>query len=325
MLAGECLLLIEGEERPLRQWDFVHCPPWTEHVFVGAGDGPCVILMVGARNAGDGLIYPVSETARYGTSVEKRSTSRGLRAFRGRLRRPHAGDRPADRPLRDRAAALTGRANRSAHDDRIPHPPVGVGRAAAGRLPARRARPRAPCSSGWRGCSSQDGRVIAYDLRGHGRSPWSGPHTIEQHVDDLDDGAGRLRGRPGRADRRRLRRARIAIAYAIRQPGADQLADAAGAADLLRSRPRCTREPGPSGAGGGYASRGRGDRAAAASRTGSSTRRGRCSRRRWPSTWWPTRTACSATATAASGRRRRLDELSTARDTAEATCSARPW
>jgi len=27
VLAGECLVLIEGEERPLRKWDFVHCPP----------------------------------------------------------------------------------------------------------------------------------------------------------------------------------------------------------------------------------------------------------------------------------------------------------
>jgi len=40
VLAGECLLLIEGEERTLRAWDFVHCPPWTEHAFVGAGDAP---------------------------------------------------------------------------------------------------------------------------------------------------------------------------------------------------------------------------------------------------------------------------------------------
>ncbi len=49
VLSGECLLLVEGEERPLKQWDFVHCPRWTEHVFVGAGDGPCAILMVGGR------------------------------------------------------------------------------------------------------------------------------------------------------------------------------------------------------------------------------------------------------------------------------------
>jgi len=51
VLSGECLLLIEGEERALKQWDFVHCPPWTEHVFVGAGDGPCVLLAVGSRTS----------------------------------------------------------------------------------------------------------------------------------------------------------------------------------------------------------------------------------------------------------------------------------
>jgi len=33
VLSGECLLLIEGEERRLKAWDFVHCPPWTEHIF----------------------------------------------------------------------------------------------------------------------------------------------------------------------------------------------------------------------------------------------------------------------------------------------------
>jgi len=63
VLAGECLLLIEGEERPLKQWDFVHCPPWTEHVFVGAGSGPCTLLAVGGR-AGKGVVYPASELAR---------------------------------------------------------------------------------------------------------------------------------------------------------------------------------------------------------------------------------------------------------------------
>jgi uncharacterized cupin superfamily protein len=63
VLAGECLLLVEGEERPLKQWDFVHCPPWTEHVFVGAGSGPCAILAVGGRS-GKNVVYPVSELAR---------------------------------------------------------------------------------------------------------------------------------------------------------------------------------------------------------------------------------------------------------------------
>src|SRR4029077_10863737 len=49
VLSGECTLIVEEQERPLRQWDFFHCPAGTSHVFVGAGDGPCAILMIGAR------------------------------------------------------------------------------------------------------------------------------------------------------------------------------------------------------------------------------------------------------------------------------------
>ena len=83
VLAGECLLLVEGRERPLRAWDFVHCPPNTEHVFIGAGRGPCVLLMVGARSDDEGLFYPVSEVARrYGASVEKETDS-GDEAYAG--------------------------------------------------------------------------------------------------------------------------------------------------------------------------------------------------------------------------------------------------
>ena len=50
VLSGEALLIVEGEERPLRPWDFVHCPPETKHVIVGAGDVPCVVFAVGARD-----------------------------------------------------------------------------------------------------------------------------------------------------------------------------------------------------------------------------------------------------------------------------------
>ncbi|MGO9887773.1 MAG: cupin domain-containing protein [Solirubrobacteraceae bacterium] len=71
VLAGECLLLIEGEERHLKQWDFVHCPPWTEHVFVGAGDGPCALLGVGTRSGKD-VIYPRTDLAlRHNAGVEQ--------------------------------------------------------------------------------------------------------------------------------------------------------------------------------------------------------------------------------------------------------------
>lgn len=75
VLSGECKLLVEGEERLLRSWDFFHSPPGTEHIFVGAGDGPCVILMAGARLESEQLHYPVSElAARYGASVEEETS-----------------------------------------------------------------------------------------------------------------------------------------------------------------------------------------------------------------------------------------------------------
>ena len=58
VLQGECLARIEAEERLLRQWDFLHCAPGTHHGFVGAGDSPCVLLMVGARVPGRTFNYP---------------------------------------------------------------------------------------------------------------------------------------------------------------------------------------------------------------------------------------------------------------------------
>jgi uncharacterized cupin superfamily protein len=76
VLAGECLLLVDGDERPLQAWDFVHCPPGTAHAFVGAGEGPCVILMTGGRTREKGIHCPVSELARsYGAGVEKATSS----------------------------------------------------------------------------------------------------------------------------------------------------------------------------------------------------------------------------------------------------------
>jgi len=75
VLSGECLLIVEGQERRLKAWDFVHCPPWTEHIFVGAGDGPCVVVGVGARRAGRGIVYPVNETAsKHGAGVDEETS-----------------------------------------------------------------------------------------------------------------------------------------------------------------------------------------------------------------------------------------------------------
>src|SRR6188508_441791 len=70
VLSGECTLVVEEEERRLRQWDYFHCPEDTRHVLVGAGDGPCSILMIGAR-PDDPIRYPVSPVAaRHRASVE---------------------------------------------------------------------------------------------------------------------------------------------------------------------------------------------------------------------------------------------------------------
>ena len=74
VLSGEALLVVEGEERRLRQWDFVHCPPGTKHIILGAGDGPCAVLAVGAREhqTGEWGAYVVDETARrHAVSVDE--------------------------------------------------------------------------------------------------------------------------------------------------------------------------------------------------------------------------------------------------------------
>ncbi|HSC49238.1 MAG TPA: cupin domain-containing protein [Gaiellaceae bacterium] len=78
VLAGECLLLVEGQERPLRRWDFFHCPGGTDHIIVGAGDGPCVVLALGGRGGRKGLVYPVHPLARaHGAGVERETTEPG--------------------------------------------------------------------------------------------------------------------------------------------------------------------------------------------------------------------------------------------------------
>jgi uncharacterized cupin superfamily protein len=77
VLSGECTLIVEEQERSLRQWDFFHCPAGTRHIFVGAGDGPCAILMIGAR-PDEPLLYPASDVAaKYGASVANETPNPG--------------------------------------------------------------------------------------------------------------------------------------------------------------------------------------------------------------------------------------------------------
>ena len=78
VLSGEALLIVEGEERRLLQWDFVHCPPETKHIIVGAGEQPCVVVAIGAREhqgrAGWGG-YTVDEAAlRHRAGADKETT-----------------------------------------------------------------------------------------------------------------------------------------------------------------------------------------------------------------------------------------------------------
>jgi uncharacterized cupin superfamily protein len=82
VVSGEAVLIVDGEERPLRAWDFVHCPPTTKHVIVGAGTSPCFVVAVGARahdGQPDSLGFPVDDVAkRHGASVEEDTMDGGV-------------------------------------------------------------------------------------------------------------------------------------------------------------------------------------------------------------------------------------------------------
>jgi uncharacterized cupin superfamily protein len=89
VLHGECIVILDGDERPLRQWDFVHCPAGTEHVFVGAGDGPSAVLMIGSRRE-DAAHYPVNAVAaKYDASVTE-TTDEPAEAYADWRREPAA-------------------------------------------------------------------------------------------------------------------------------------------------------------------------------------------------------------------------------------------
>ena len=78
VVSGQCLAIVEGEERALRAWDLLHCPAWTRHAFVNTGDAPCTLVMVGARRAGEEVdcVYPVEPLAiRHGAGVEVETPS----------------------------------------------------------------------------------------------------------------------------------------------------------------------------------------------------------------------------------------------------------
>lgn len=77
VVSGAALLLVEGEERPLRAWDFVHLPPGTEHMVLGAGEGPCTIVATSSREhqtGAWGAYVPDEAARRHGVSVEEETS-----------------------------------------------------------------------------------------------------------------------------------------------------------------------------------------------------------------------------------------------------------
>jgi len=76
VLSGECLAIVEGQERRMGPWDYLHCPPGTAHITIGAGEGPCAILMVGTRSPDRTIQYlPEPAAARYGAAVDQATDS----------------------------------------------------------------------------------------------------------------------------------------------------------------------------------------------------------------------------------------------------------
>jgi uncharacterized cupin superfamily protein len=81
VLAGECVLVVEGEERRLRAWDFFHCPGGTAHVLVGAGNAPAIVVAVGARGGRRGVAYLVEQAALARDAGVERETTKSAEAY----------------------------------------------------------------------------------------------------------------------------------------------------------------------------------------------------------------------------------------------------
>jgi uncharacterized cupin superfamily protein len=100
VLSGECIAVVEGVERRMLKWDYLHCPPGTRHITIGAGDEPCALLMVGTRSPDHSIHYPVDATAaRHGRASPRRPT-RPVRHMRG-------GRHSGRRPLRHRSREVS--------------------------------------------------------------------------------------------------------------------------------------------------------------------------------------------------------------------------
>jgi uncharacterized cupin superfamily protein len=92
VLMGECTLIIEDQERHLRAWDFVHCPPMTSHTFVATETGPCVIVATGNRRDDLERVYRGSEAALRHDAGPDVDTTEPERRGRWEVQRPEHWD-----------------------------------------------------------------------------------------------------------------------------------------------------------------------------------------------------------------------------------------
>jgi quercetin dioxygenase-like cupin family protein len=93
VLAGDCTLIVEGEERPLAEWDFFYCAPGTEHIIVTNSKQSAIVLAVGGRGrgVGGGIVYKVCKAAaRYGASVVHETADPAVAYAKARAKLPRS-------------------------------------------------------------------------------------------------------------------------------------------------------------------------------------------------------------------------------------------
>jgi uncharacterized cupin superfamily protein len=95
VLSGECLAIVEGQERRMGPWDYLHCPPGTAHIMIGAGDEPCAILMVGTRGEPHETQYVADPVAARHSAAVAVPTDSPQEAYKDR---PPIGPAPAAWP-----------------------------------------------------------------------------------------------------------------------------------------------------------------------------------------------------------------------------------
>jgi uncharacterized cupin superfamily protein len=81
VLSGECIAIVEGEDRRMRQWDYFHSPPGTAHITVGAGEEGCAIMMLGSPDPKRKVEWIANAVAARHDASVARTTGRDTEAY----------------------------------------------------------------------------------------------------------------------------------------------------------------------------------------------------------------------------------------------------